>query len=187
MEKIMINIARRYANSLILMFNKNNFINLYKDYQLIIKILSNNSNYLLNIFKNPIIKSEEKKKILDKVFEQYQFNLILCKFIYFLIEKKRIKYVDKIFYMLKVNLNNYLNQINIQIILSYNIKIDLIHALIATIEKKIKKKIIFKIVINPSILGGIQIQINNYLLDNSLKNQLLNLKKILKRGYNAKS
>lgn len=59
----MINIARRYANSLILMLNKNDFINLYEEYYFIIKILSNNDNYLLNIFKNPIVKSEEKKNI----------------------------------------------------------------------------------------------------------------------------
>jgi F-type H+-transporting ATPase subunit delta len=50
------------------------------------------------------------------------------------------------------------------------------------LEKKIGKKIVVEFEEDPSLLGGVFAQIGDFVLDGSVKRQLLNFKESLKRG-----
>ena len=61
--------------------------------QAIMKLL-NNSKDFEDLIKNPTIKQTDQKNIFNSLSKQFNFNELLTKFLNFLIQKRRLFYIN---------------------------------------------------------------------------------------------
>ena len=102
---------------------------------------------------------------------------IVFQFLILLTEKRRFTLFDSILECYHELLNASQNFEEIVITTARPLKSDLQRKIETFLEKRIGEKIISETKVNPTLLGGIQIQIRNRLFDGSVSTKLKELKK----------
>lgn len=178
-------VASRYAIALLSIAREENKIKEYVDEtQQIIELLNENKQ-LLVLLKNYGLSSIEKKETLKICFEnkisEYILNLL-----YVMVDNKR---GNCIFDVLNEFVRIALNELNIKSGIIYS-TILLSNEQILLIEQKVSKllkaNVTLKNKIDKDLLGGFKIQVEDYIIDDSMKSRLEKLKEtiILKKGEN---
>ena len=170
-------ISNRYAKALFLLAKKDSLLNeINNEAQSLIDFFSNYNDARLLLI-NPVISKEKKLNIFQKSFNGKLSSLMLS-FVRLVIERGRYR-----------NLNNMLEQyieifkkekniISLELVTSKNIS--------DSLKKKIHQKlgsqenVIFKETVDPKILGGILIRLNDLQYDATVKNKLNNVRKAFK-------
>jgi F-type H+-transporting ATPase subunit delta len=143
-----------------------------------------NNNELFDILKSRSLTKDEKKELIDNIFSKLLDKNVL-NFIKLLIDKSRISYLLDI---TKEYRQIYLDHFQIKELIVYSSK-----ALTKTDLKKIKdhlesqnnEKYDVYNKIDESLIGGIKVQINDLVLDGSIKNKLDRMKQsILEKNKN---
>ena len=127
---------------------------------------------------NPVLytlKNDEKKDTIDVCFKGKVFDYIV-NLLYVLIDNKRGGYILDV---LKEFSRIALNELNIKRGIVYT-TIKLASSELSKMEKKVSSilnaNVTLKNVIDSSIVGGFKIQVDDYILDDSIKNRLAKLK-----------
>ncbi|MFZ2445967.1 MAG: ATP synthase F1 subunit delta [Syntrophobacteraceae bacterium] len=135
-----------------------------------------------NALRNPLYPVALKKKLFNKVAKKIKLAPIMKSFITLLVEKRRIQYLPDIvdYYHRLIDENSNIARAKVKAAVELG-EGDL-ELIAATLEKKIGKKMVVEFERDPSLLGGVFAQIGDFVLDGSVKRQLLNFKESLKRG-----
>ena len=176
-------VASRYAIALLSVAREENDIKGYvNEVEEIAKLLKANKELLI-LLKNYGLSLDEKKQVLKKCFDSRIKEYILNLF-YVLIDNKRGGYIlDVCNEFVRIGLN----ELNIKRGIVYT-TIKLTSTQLTAIEKKVSKLLNANVtltnIIDNSILGGLKVQVEDYILDDSIKNHLLKLKEkiTLKKG-----
>ena len=176
-------VASRYAIALLSVAREENDIKGYvEEIEEIAKLLNDNKELLI-LLKNYGLSLDEKKQVLKTCFELKIKEYILNLF-YVLIDNKRGGYIlDVCNEFVRIGLN----ELNIKRGIVYT-TIKLTSKQLTAIEKKVSKLLNANVtltnIIDKSILGGLKVQVEDYILDDSIKNHLLKLKETitLKKG-----
>lgn len=131
---------------------------------------------ILNIFASPLISFTEKKSIIEKLNIKDE---ILNNFMFLLIQKGRIIYFDEIFKEFKSMYYKKHNMLDITINSAMQIEDKTLDMLIEKLTKKYNKKIMYTINIDKNLIGGISINVQDQLIDGSIKSRLEKLEQIL--------
>ena len=170
-------IAKNYANALIKLAEDNvvSYDEILKNLETI-KEICENSEDLCRIFNNPAISNEIKYSIIDSVFIK-DINPKLINFTKILVEKgifNEIAGITKAY-------NNELDKINkIQrVIVTSAIPLDedTKQRITEKLQIREQKNIIADWQIDEDIIGGLVVQIDDNVIDSSLKNKIENLSK----------
>ena len=169
---------RRYALALYEVAEERGKVKEYmEDLQFICDTIENNSDFY-QVIKHPQISVKPKKKLFINIFKGH-IDEELLSFLLLLIEKDRIMFLkEKLNEMKKIHLerNNTLKGI---VKTTVALSDEEYNKLLAKLEKKYNKKIILERVIDPSILGGIFLKVDNEVMDGTVKYRLENLKKLM--------
>jgi len=103
-------------------------------------------------------------------------------FLTLLIQKKRIQYLPDIGEYYRKLIDEHSNIARARVMAAVELGQTELDEIAATLEKKVGKKIIVEFEQDPSLLGGVFAQIDDLVLDGSVRRQLLNFKESLKRG-----
>jgi len=171
---------RRYALALYQIAENNDKVEKYiEDLKEINKLIQENTE-LKDVIKHPQISTEQKKKTFISIFKG-QVDEELLTFLLILIEKDRILFLkEKIVQMEKIHLER-MNTLKGLVVTTVPLTEDERISLINTLNKKYQKEIILEEKIDPSILGGIYVRINNDVIDGTIKSKLDELKNIISR------
>jgi F-type H+-transporting ATPase subunit delta len=171
-----INISKRYAKSLERLIPNDLRKPFYKDYKLFLDMVDNTM--LRYIMFKPSVTFLQKINILKKIFsdKKCKFNNLFCKFVYTLAKNGRTSYINLIFKIYSQNLNKHLKILNIEI-RSPEKKCSTL--LSNTLMQHFNKNVCIEYLLDRTIIGGFRIKIGNYIIDNSVINNLNNLKKEL--------
>ena len=130
---------------------------------------------LVNVLKSPIIDGDKKLAVLDGIFGKH-FNKLSNIFLRTLIKKRREKYLPGIsteFLRLFKELNNIVTaKVTTATLMSDEAR----KQIKQNLEKQTGKTIELESKVDPSIIGGIKIQVGDKLFDDSIAKQLNNLK-----------
>ena len=178
-------VASRYAIALLSIAREENKIKEYVDeVQQIIDVLTEHKD-LLVLLKNYGLTSLEKKETLKVCFEnkisEYILNLL-----YVIVDNKRSNCILDIF---KEFVRIGLNELNIKSGIIYStilLSNDQITLIEQKVSKLLKANVTLKNKIDENLLGGFKIQVEDYIIDDSMKSRLEKLKEniILKKGEN---
>lgn len=165
-------ISLRYAKAL---FDSKG--TLLGDFESIIKIFNDHPK-LVKFLKTPQISLIEKKKVLRNVLKM---DSLFLNFIFTLIQKGRIDSLQSIAHEYKLMANEYLGVWEVDIVSAVPLDAPFEEKLKEKLEKDFCKKIKLNTKVNPKVLGGAILLIENEMLDWSVESRLRKLKERLMR------
>jgi len=178
-------VASRYAKSLLDLAKEKNIINdIYNDILLFNNTLSQN-NQLVSLFKSPVINGNKKFAVVKSIFGS-KLNALTIAFIEIIIRKRREMFllaVAEAFIAQYKDLNNIVNaSLKTAVAINDNLTAEVRNF----IEKQSGKKIDLTIKVEPNLIGGMVIQIEDKLYDASIAGKLKKAKKELLNTYISK-
>lgn len=173
-------VGDRYAESLFDLAKEENKVNQYLDDIKLVGEVLDSDPQIVQFFNHVLIENDKKIQLLDQSFkgnvDQYVLN-----FLKLLVQSRRIRYIDDIVKSY-INLSNqYLGIEEGMIYTPYELTDQQIQDIEKAISQKENKKVTLKVSIDPSLLGGIKVQIANRIYDGTIKNKVEMLKKELLR------
>ena len=163
--------ANRYSLALYELAEESKAIEeIEKNSSSIIKLISN-SDEVKSLIKNPTIKKEELNIVVSKISEQYKLNSLLTKFLNFLISKRRFFYIEKILKNFIETCSKKRGEMIAQLTSAKELsghEIDKIKDELTNFTSKIKLNYKY----DPSLIGGLVVQVGSTMVDTSIKNKL---------------
>ncbi len=176
-----IKISRKYSNALFnLAVENNNNDKIYDDLIFVVETINTNIE-LKNFLFSPIIKNEDKKDVLQKLFSIH-INKTTLDFLYLLIDENRLNFIEGILNQFSELYNNSKNIVKPLIISAIDLNENQKQRLVEKLEKKLEKKVLPEYQIKPEIVGGLIIEIGDKTIDCSIKTKFNNMKKELTKG-----
>ena len=178
-------VASRYAIALLSIAKEENKVSEYiSEIEQLVSIFEVNPDLLL-LLKDHGLSVDEKKETLSLCFEN-KVNEYVLNLFYVMIDNKRGKYIkDVCNEFVRIGLN----ELNIKKGIVYS-TIKLTKKQLSGFEEKISKMLSCNVMlvnqIDPSLVGGFKVQVEDYILDDSMKHRLEKLKEniTLKKGEN---
>ena len=128
-----------------------------------------------SIIKNPTNKKEDQINVINKISEHYSFNILLKNFLCFLVEKRRL-------FFLKNILKNFIDicsqkrgEVKAKLVASKQLNDDEINKIKNDLSKDFTNKVKLDYKYDPSLIGGLIIQVGSAMIDTSIKNKLKQL------------
>lgn len=176
MEKV----ANCYAVSLFDLAKEEKDIEGYlRDIQFVQDVFSSDAS-LIAFFSHVLVDDDAKCDLIDQSFKG-QINGYVVNFLKLLIKKRRIRYILEISKDFKKLCNEYFGIEEGILYTSFEISPEMLKQVELAVGKKEKKTVHLKVVIDPSLIGGIKIEIKNRIYDGTLMNKVTLLKKELLR------
>ena len=173
-------IGDRYAESLFDLAKEENKVTQYLDDIKLVGEVLDSDPQIVQFFNHVLIENDKKIQLLDQSFkgnvDQYVLN-----FLKLLVQSRRIRYIDDIVKSYIKLSNQYLGIEEGMIYTPYQLTDQQIQDIEKAISQKENKKVTLKVSIDPSLLGGIKVQIANRIYDGTIKNKVEMLKKELLR------
>ncbi len=171
-------IAVRYARALFLRGKETGEnTRLYEDIQKIDSIIRQSED-LKAIISNPVIRFSQKKAILQKVFQPFIGELAL-RFIILVAENKREQHLPGICRNFTYMVRNELGIVPAVITTVRPLTGEILVSIRENLEKETGKTIRLSEKINPSIIGGMILRIEDLQYDGSISGQLERIKSAL--------
>ncbi len=175
-------IAKRYSRALFNLAEEGKAIEQYgqelDSFSEILKQLPD----LGNALRNPLYPEATKKALFKKVSKKFKFSPVIKSFLNLLIEKGRIQDLPDICDYYHRLIDEHSNIARAEVKAAVELGEAELNEVAAALEKKVGKKIVVEFKQDASLLGGVIAQIGDFVLDGSVKRQLLNFKESLKRG-----
>ncbi len=168
-----------YAQSLFDLAKEENTIESYqKDIIKIQEVFKDES--FVKFFSHVTLKDEIKINILKESF-QNQVSVYVFNFLLLLIKKRRIKYIVGICKEFQSLCNKHFGIKEGIVYTAFALTKDEMNEIEKAMSTKVNSKVILRMVIDESLIGGIKVEIENHIYDNSLSYKLESLKKELLR------
>ena len=175
-------VSRRYAKALLEVVEGPGEIQKTEKELLDIAVLINGDQRLKNLLYNPSVDMVLKKNILGEIIKRAEITTATSKFLNLLLEKNRLKFLLSIAQEFEGFSNEANNRIKATITTSCPISDDSRNRLKDKLEAMMNKEVLLEEKIEPSLIGGVRIQAEGYVIDGSIKAQLGYLKEELLRG-----
>lgn len=170
-------ISNRYAKALFLLAKKENVLQeISRESQSVIDFFSNQKMAMM-LLKNPVVSKEKKINIFQKSF-QGQLSNLMQSFIKLVIDKGRYRDLLSILDQYIEIYKKEMNIISLELVTTKKIN----DSLKQKINNKLgaQENVVFKETIDPKVLGGILIRLNDLQFDATVKNKLNNVRKTFK-------
>ena len=170
-------ISNRYAKALFLLAKKENVLQeISRESQSVIDFFSNQKTAIM-LLKNPVVSKEKKTNIFQKSF-QGQLSTLMQSFLKLVIDKGRYRDLLSILDQYIEIYKKEMNIISLELVTTKKIN----DSLKQKINNKLgaQENVVFKETIDPKILGGILIKLNDLQFDATVKNKLNNVRKTFK-------
>lgn len=133
---------------------------------------------LADILNHPKIGKDEKRSLIDKIFGK-MLNLEVINFIYILIDKRREENIISIVKEYEKLLDAHKNRVNVKATTAIPMDDVATQNLINNLKKSLGKDINLTNVVDKKVLGGVLLEMNDALVDGTVRGQLEAMKKTL--------
>ena len=137
--------------------------------------LVNESSDFKEFILSPMITKEDKKNILIKISDQNNFSETSKKFLGFIANKNRLFFLAKIIESFLNLVSNSKGELKAKLISSKKLKIEEQKKIQDEFSKDFKSSLNVSYKHDPSLIGGLIIQIGSIMVDTSIKNKLKKL------------
>jgi F-type H+-transporting ATPase subunit delta len=127
---------------------------------------------------SPIVKKEEKIKVLEKGFAG-KISESIHSLLYILIKNDRIEFIDEIYEQYILGLDKLKGRIRARIESATELTESQKKEIQATLSSNFNGECIIQNVVKPELIGGLIIYFNDKLIDGSMRTSLFNLKQNL--------
>ena len=142
-----------------------------KDTSSIIQLISNSEDFN-SLIKDPTNKKEDQLNVILKISEKFKINNLLTKFLSFLIFKRRFFYVEKILKDFIETCSKKRGEIKAELTAAKELTENEINSIKEDLTKSFSSKIKLNYKYDPSLIGGLIVQVGSTMVDTSIKNKL---------------
>jgi len=171
-------VSNKYAMAMIEIAEKNGILDEINTNLALIKEIVNSNSELKEFLGHPLIKNEDKKEVLEKIFKEevcaYSMNLVKL-----LADRKRLIILPFIFDYYNKILCKIRNMGTAQVITAVQIDEAMINRVKEKLEKMFSRQIKIKSMVDKEIIAGMVIKIDDKVIDGSIRNKLEEMKKQL--------
>ncbi len=164
--------AGRYSLALYELAEENNSINEIENHSLLIIKLINDSKDFNSLIKDPTNNKQDQIKVILEISEKFGLNNLLTKFLNFLISKRRFFYVEKILKDFLETCSKKRGEIKAELIAAKDLNENEINKIKDELAKNFSSKIKLNYKNDPSLIGGLIVQVGSTMVDTSIKNKL---------------
>jgi F-type H+-transporting ATPase subunit delta len=172
-------IAQRYAKALLRAALRVGVADeVFKDAESLLALLSENP-YFRNFLLSPQVATEDKHALLDKSLAG-RASKLLVELLHILVDKKRIIFVADIAEAYRYFYEKHKGIIEVRAITAVPLEEPLREKLLHALERQTRKTIRLTHSVDPSILGGMIVKLEDKVIDGSVRYQLDQLKRHVK-------
>ena len=153
-----------------------------------LKKLINESFDFKEMILSPTVTKEEKKNIILTIAKQYNFSEIIKKFLGFVALKNRLFFLENIINSFLNLLSKNKGELKAKLFSSKELSLDDQKKIQDELSKDFKSQLKIDYKYDPSLIGGLIIQVGSVMVDTSIKNKLKKIEKnMLEVWYANKS
>jgi len=168
--------AGRYSLALYELAEENNSIQEIEQHSLSIIELISSSEDFSSLIKDPTNKKEDQLNSILKISQQFKLNELLTKFLSFLISKRRFFFIEKILKDFIETCSKKRGEIKAELIAAKQLTENEINEIKDELTKNFSSKIKLNYKNDPSLIGGLIVQVGSIMVDTSIKNKLKQIK-----------
>ena len=164
--------ARRYSLALYELAEESNVIKEVENHSIaMIKLISESKDFN-SLIKDPTNNQKDQLLVISKISENYKLNNLLIKFLSFLISKRRFFYVEKILKDFIETCSKKRGEIKAELTAAKELTEKEINSIKEELTKNFSSKIKLNYKHDPSLIGGLVVQVGSTMVDTSIKNKL---------------
>ena len=164
--------SNSYSQALFeLAFENNSIIDVENQILAILELISKSSDFK-DFIKDPTNKIEDQLKAINTISNQFKFNELLKKFLGFLVSKRRFFYVEKILKDFIETCSKKRGEIKAELTSAKELSESEINSIKEKLTKNFSSKIKLNYKYDPSLIGGLAVQVGSTMVDTSIKNKL---------------
>ena len=137
----------------------------------IIKLISENPDFK-NLIKDPTIKKNELLQVITTISKKFNISDIFNKFLCFLVNKARMYYLEKILKDFLIISSNKKGEIIAKLKAAKKMNDDEINNIKKDLTENFGSNLKLNFEYDPSLIGGLIIQIGSIMIDTSIKSKL---------------
>tara|TARA_B100002051_G_scaffold134095_1_gene127389 strand:+ start:129 stop:686 length:558 start_codon:yes stop_codon:yes gene_type:complete len=137
----------------------------------IIRLISQSEDFN-SLIKDPTNKQEDQLKAINMIFEKFNLNSLLKKFLNFLVMKRRFFYVEKILTDFVTICSKNRGEISAKLIVAKKLNENEINKIKDELSKNFGSDVKLNYSYNPDLIAGLIMQVESIMIDTSIKNKL---------------
>jgi len=164
--------AKSYSQALYeLASEEKNLNNVEEHVVSLIKLISKSEDFNL-LIEDPTNKQEDQLNVINVIFEKFNLNTLLKKFLNFLVIKRRFFYVEKILKDFVMICSKSRGEISAKLTVAKELNENEINKIKNDLSKNFGSDVKLNYNYDPDLIGGLIMQIESVMIDTSIKNKL---------------
>ena len=137
----------------------------------IIKLISQSEDFN-SLIKDPTNKQDDQLNSINIIFERFNLNSLLKKFLNFLVMKRRFFYVEKILKDFVMICSKNRGEISAQLTVAKELNANEINKIKDELSQNFGSNVKLNYTYDPDLIGGLIMQVESVMIDTSIKNKL---------------
>ena len=167
--------ASRYSLALYELAEENKHVHEIEDQSFALIKLIDESKDFESIVRNPINKKEDQINIINKISEHYNFNILLKNFLCLLVEKRRLFFLQNILRNFVDICSHKRGEVKAKLVAAKQLNNGEVNKIKDELSKDFTNKVKLDYKYDPSLIGGLIIQVGSVMIDTSIKSKLKQL------------
>ena len=164
--------ASRYSLALYELAKEDNAIDEIENQSISILKLIDDSEDFKSLIKDPTNSVNDLQNVISKISNIYKLNVLLSKFLGFIILKRRFFYLKSILQDFVDTCSKKRGEVKAELISSKELSDDQVSKIKNELAENLSKKIKLDYKYDKSLIGGLIIQVGSIMVDTSIKNKL---------------
>ena len=164
--------AKSYSQALYELASEEKKLNDVEEHAIsIIKLISQSEDFN-SLIKDPTNKQEDQLNVINIIFEKFNLNNLLKKFLSFLVMKRRFFYVEKILKDFILICSKNRGEISAKLTVAKELNENQINKIKNDLSQDFGSDVKLNYNYDPGLIGGLIMQIESVMIDTSIKNKL---------------
>ena len=164
--------AKSYSQALYELASEDNKLNDVEEHTIsIIKLISQSDDFN-SLIKDPTNKQEDQLSVINIIFEKFNLNNLLKKFLNFLVMKRRFFYVEKILKDFVMICSKKRGEISAKLTVAKELNENEINKIKNELSQNFGSDVKLNYNYDPDLIGGLIMQVESVMIDTSIKNKL---------------
>lgn len=175
-------VARRYAKALLKIGQEDGNAERYGEELALFEGFLKAEERLRSVLTNPAIHPSQRKAVVKDLAPRLDLSEVVLKFLELLVERNRIPVLSEIVEVYRELLDEAMGRVRGVLYTPFEVSEEKLNEIVKGLEEQTGKKVILRVEIDPSLIGGAVAKIGGVVYDGSIKAQLKRFRENLAKG-----
>ncbi len=175
-------VARRYAKALLKIGQEDGSLERYGEELALFNNYMQAEEKLRAALVNPTIHSSQREAVIRELAPRLGLSEVMVRFLVLLVERNRMDVLPEIVEVYRELLDDAMGRVRGVLYVPFELPEEKLQEIVKGLEEKVGKKVILRVELDPSIIGGAVAKIGGVVYDGSVKAQLRRLRENLAKG-----